>query len=209
MLRRHLNTDGGDGGGAGPDSTGEAAARGGGFAWIGRCTPRERRIMRKLAIVLAVLAIPLASAPGAMAAPPEIFPVLVVEDTFVDEELCGFPVTVSFRFVERHIHFLDEEGNVVRDFSAIQFEATLTNEATGKTVLEREAVRVAFDEATGEVTFTGLPFRFFMPAVGLIVRDVGLVTFSEAGIVVIHGPHPSLTDSEATIAELCGVLADP
>jgi hypothetical protein len=166
--------------------------------------------MRRLALLLAVLALPLVLAPSAVAAtPPEIFPVLVIEDTFVDEELCGFPVTVSFRFEERHIHFLDEEGNVVREFSAIQFEATLTNEATGKTVIEREAFRVSFDPATGEATFTGLPIHFFAPAVGQIVRDAGLVTFSEAGIVVIHGPHPFLTDTEASIAALCGVLADP
>jgi hypothetical protein len=170
---------------------------------------RERRVMRRLAPVLAVIAASLSITASAAAAPPEIFPVLVEEETFVDEGLCGFPVTVSFRFEERHIHFLDEEGNVVREFSAIQFEATLTNEATGKTVIEREAFRVAFDNATGEVTFTGLPIHYFVPASGLIVRDAGLVTFSEAGIVVIHGPHPFLTDSEASIAALCGVLADP
>jgi hypothetical protein len=176
-----------------------------------RLTPTriERSFMRKLVLLLAILAVPLGLAPSAGAAPPEVFPPFVDEDTFIDEELCDFPVAVSFRFEERHIHFLDDEGNVIRHFSAIQFEATLTNEATGKTVIEREAFRVSFDEATGELTFTGLPFRFFMPAVGLIVRDAGLVTFSDAGIVVIHGPHPAITDSEATTAAICDALADP
>jgi hypothetical protein len=166
--------------------------------------------MPKLAfLLLVVLAVPLSLAASAAAAPPEVFPISVDEETFVDEGLCGFPLTVNSRFVERHIHFLDAEGNIVREYSAIHSTATLTNEATGKTVIEREAYTVSVDEVAGEVTFTGLPLRFLTPALGLIVRDAGLLIFSEAGILVIHGPHPFVTDNEATVAAVCGVLADP
>lgn len=81
-----------------------------------------------------------------------------------------------------------------------RYGATITG--PGGSLIERDAWR---EYDTGDsATFTGLPIRLLIPGGGVLVRDAGFVTFTDEGISVVHGPHPTL--EEFDFADVCSYL---
>jgi hypothetical protein len=137
--------------------------------------------------LLVVLAVGVVALPAvAAASPPETF---TESDTVVDEfltELCGAEIIISYTFTERTVFF--EEGSDVPHQHLSTFRATITG--PGGSLIEREAWREY--DTDESATYTGLPFRLLSPDGGVVIRDAGYVVFTEEGIAVVHGPHPSL-----------------
>jgi hypothetical protein len=141
----------------------------------------------RVGAVVALAAVAILGGVGTAAAdPPTTF---TESDTVVDpflSELCGTEITISYTFTERTVFF--EEGSDLPHQHLATFSATITG--PGGSLIEREAWR---EYDTGDsATFTGLPFRLLSPDGGVVIRDAGYVTFTEEGIAVVHGPHPSL-----------------
>jgi hypothetical protein len=151
---------------------------------------RGRRFgFRWIVAVGVVLAVGVFVGP-ALAAPPADRVVRIVEsgtevDEFLTEE-CGATITRTFTFRETTVFF--EPGSELPHQHMAQFRATISG--PGGTLIERSAWRELDTEESG--TFTGLPFRLMSPDGGVLIRDAGFVTFTEDGIAVVHGPHPSL-----------------
>jgi hypothetical protein len=145
------------------------------------------RSIGRVGAVVALAAVAMLGGAGtAAAAPPTTFTESFTEvDEFLSE-LCGTEITISGTFTERTVFF--EEGSDVPHQHLASFSATITG--PGGSLIEREAWR---EYDTGDsATFTGLPFRLLSPDGGVVIRDAGYVTFTEEGIAVVHGPHPSL-----------------
>jgi hypothetical protein len=151
---------------------------------------RARRFRVRSIVALGVVLVAGVSVGPALAAPPADRVERIVEsgtevDEFLTEE-CGATITRTFTVRETTVFF--DPGSELPHQHMVQFSATLSG--PGGTLIERSAWRELDTEESA--TFTGLPFRLLSPDGGVLIRDAGLVTFTEDGIEVVHGPHPFL-----------------
>jgi hypothetical protein len=148
------------------------------------------------------------------------------DDRFVEDpdlfvlDVCGVAVRTEFHFWGSFTLYPDMTAR-----THFNTDIVSTDPDTGEVLLvERNAgnsfsepaVEI-FDEEAGtltlmfEDTFRGVPFKWRVPGEGVILLDAGSVTFNttlvidlDTGEVIsfedtlsdVHGPHPSLTDSE-------------
>ena len=159
------------------------------------------------------------------------------DDRFVEDpdlfvlEVCGVEVRTEFHFWGHFTLYADMTAR-----NHLNTEIVSTDPDTGQVLfIERNAADV-FSEPTVEIvdeeagtvtvmfedTFRGLPLRWQIPGEGVILLDAGTVTIS--GTVVIdlatgeeissevaysdvHGPHPSLDQSDSEWTEMfCGAM---
>ena len=135
--------------------------------------------MKRVSVVSLVTLAVLLVAPSAQAAQPTVerFP---VNDRFIDDETCGFPVETTITGSVVAITF--EEGRVLYIEADPQLKLTLTNLDTGETITANISGPVhVFATADGGVTVleTGLWARFENPETG----ESGL--FQTAGLLRI------------------------
>lgn len=145
------------------------------------------RLRRGFALLVVLAAGAVALPAGASARPPVFFTDsgTNVVDEFLTE-LCGTEIRITYTYSDKTV-FFDEDSEFPHMHLA-KFRATITG--PGGSLIEREAWR---EYDTGDsATFTGLPFRMLSPDGGVVIRDAGFVRFTEDGIDVVHGPHPSL-----------------
>jgi hypothetical protein len=166
-----------------------------------RVTSMNANRFRQRAVVVAIAVCALAQA--ALAVPPEIF-TFSVDRTFMDTQLCGFPIELHDEGTFRIAFHLDKEGHIQWvNVTTSQYRVTLTNLDTGVslwTPSPEHIIETAFD-----TTNSGLVARFVLPRVGLLTLDAGLVNFQNDGDVTVSGPHMLL---EGDVEALCAALGD-
>jgi hypothetical protein len=160
---------------------------------------------------------------GALGAKPEIFHANFL-DTEEDADVCGITVDIVAQGVFTDKAFFDKEGNFVRFQSTASATVTFTAE-NGKSVINQFANQYVetepiVDETAGTITFVysfkGLPEVLRTPQGPVLLRDAGLITFSDtfdleteeflsSEILVNRGPHPD-ADSDFTL--FCEVISE-
>ncbi len=143
------------------------------------------------AVGLAAVAM-LGGAGTAVADPPTTF-----TDTFteVDEflsELCGAEITILATFTDRTVALKDRLG-------AAPFHVPRDDHGPGGSLIEREVWRAY--ESGDSVTVTGLPLGFRSPDGGVVIRDVGYISFilGEEDPTMVHGPHSFLEGEQDVV----------
>jgi hypothetical protein len=145
--------------------------------------------MRKLALLLTIIALPLAFTATATATPPQRgtfnFPAEGVDPAGTT---CAFPVAftqVSYGFFTV---FFDADGNVVKVIVHENYDATIS--ANGITLVERDTFTTTFYPDGARIA--GLWEHVQGPG-GLVIRDAGQIVFNPDGTVnYVRGPHPFL-----------------
>jgi hypothetical protein len=182
----------------------------------------RRSILLRALLVASITALAVLPA-GALAAKPELF-----HDNFSfteeDVDFCGVTVDVAGEGVFTIRNFFDEEGNFTR-FLLTQSDKIAYTAANGKSVIvqhigQQIAPPGVVDETAGTFTtlftFKGVPAKLQTANGPVLLRDVGLVTFSATfdldtdeliafEVLVVKGPHPDL-ESDFTL--FCEVVTD-
>jgi hypothetical protein len=159
--------------------------------------------MKRLSVLLLVTLAVLLVAPSAQAAQPTVerFP---VNDQFIDDETCGFPVETTITGSVVAITF--EEGGVLYIEADPRLKLTLTNLDTGETITANISGPVhVFATADGglAVLETGLWARFENPETG----EPGL--FQSAGLlrVTVDAEGNESFQFVGRVTDLCAELA--
>ena len=137
-------------------------------------------------------------------------------DTEENVDVCGVNVDIVAEGVFTDLTFFDKEGNFLRFKSLSSVNVVFTAD-DGRSVLQHLAQAFVFEEVVDEAagtltllfTFKGLPNQLRTPHGGVVLRDVGFITFAEVHdldtgeivsfeIVVNKGPHPE-AESDFTI----------
>jgi hypothetical protein len=161
------------------------------------------RITSLLALILPLLLL----APAASADGPQTTRFDFTE-TFVDAELCGFEVTFDVHVRGTDTVYPSGSDSGWDEIIHATKQGTLTNASTGRTLLQSGGASLFIDADQGTFTFRGLPQKFTVPSGGVLVRDAGSATFDfDDNVLVLRGPHPLITDSDAASAEICGYLS--
>ena len=174
-----------------------------------------------LRVVPAALIAGLAIAPMSVhAAGPLVFHEKI-NDSAEDVDLCGINVDVSSTGVFTDKVFLDSEGNFVSLLSSVSVKNTFTADNGKSVVIQAAQLFVdpgaVIDEAAGTITFSstykGLPEKISTAHGPVLLRDAGVITFSDtfdldtfeyiSSDVVIAGPHP---DAESDFVLFCEVI---
>jgi hypothetical protein len=138
-------------------------------------------------------------------------------DTFSDN-VCGIPVEATAVVTDNFFVFADDS---FRDTNSVMI--TFTNPENGKSVVLSNAGQITgtaiVDEEAGTITFVttykGLPEKIQTAQGSVLLRDAGLITFSEtfdleteeliSADVVIKGPHP---EAESDFEAFCEVMTE-
>jgi hypothetical protein len=169
--------------------------------------------MRKVALFLSSFILPLVFTATAAAVPPESETILV-DDTFTDTELCGFPITVHVEGRIKITTHFDQAGDLAFESETPSLRITATNPETGKTLRDAD---VGLDKFTptpdggGVVLSTGIHFRVLPERGAPIFTRIGLqlIIVNPDGteeIQVIGGNFDPLENFAGVV---CAYLADP
>jgi hypothetical protein len=125
---------------------------------------------------------------------------------------CGsFPILETATFAFRFTIFSNQVGNVTEAVFHLNVEGTLSNPVTGTSVPEVESgtttdtFAIPGDFSTITSTQTGQVFKVILPGSGILVHDVGKVTFAPDGTITFEGgPHQVLHNQ---LQKLCAALS--
>lgn len=144
-----------------------------------------------------------------------------VSDFQPNQDLCGINVDVTTKGVFTDKLFLNAAGDFDHFSSTASFKTTFVAD-NGKAIILQSAGQFvdpgpAIDEAAGTITFSisfkGLPEKISTAHGPVLLRDAGVITFSDtfdlttfehiSSDVVIHGPHP---EADSDFALFCEVI---
>lgn len=165
--------------------------------------------MRKRFLALALIVLPLAFAAPALAVPPTTEVVTIENFTFVDTELCGFPVTFTENGTFKITTFYDGEGNPVKSVLTNSNERyTSSATANGKTLLTNYPLVIITSFENGTRLELGLRNAYHVPGEGVVLLDAGRVILDLAtGDVFFEaGQHQFLNGSGSAF---CSFFAAP
>lgn len=161
----------------------------------------HRRLLH--ALLMSIMA--LMAATPALAAKP-IIQEFYHEDSYVSEDLCGFPILFNPVVRGRVITHVDKEGNPTKVIIHVHYEGTLTNLETGKTFRDPTHLTIIEDVEAGTTSVAGLGYNVIAPGRGNAVRQIGRVVFDAQGNVIFQAGHNDLLEEgfEATCPVLAG-----
>src|SRR5262245_12138231 len=173
-------------------------------------------VMRKLALLLSIIAVPLAFT--ATAAANSTQTEIVTEHVTIPFDqataACGFPVDQRIDGSFKVVSFFDNDGTLLKTIATNfggPFTVTATNPATGKraTAQSQTLVEIVTFNPDGSVasdSANGLRFNFVVPGLGVILKATGRVVFDGEGNLIFEaGPHAFL---DGDTAAFCDYLAD-
>ena len=146
-----------------------------------------------LTMVIATVGSALADTRGAI--------VVQVNDTFVNEFDCSFPLVEHVAGAYGDTLYFDQNGNLTREFLSPQFQGALTvtwmNPVTGISLEGHEASTIIVyynpDGSFQKLMNQGLTFMFTMPGTGQLLADVGRIVIERGqGITFEAGAHQEL-----------------
>lgn len=157
---------------------------------------------RTLTMAVAVIGLAMLTSSPAAAIPPEHFPPEQVDETFVIEDVCDFPIEIHVTGTVRHTHYFDQDGNEIRDITVFpNFKITFTNLDTGES-LSTPSPSVEFidlnPDGSATVTIAGLGGRLTVPGVGIVAQDVGRI------VLFFEGPEDEEPDILFTAGKFLG-----
>lgn len=178
--------------------------------------PRLPRIRTALVGLVATLALIPAAASAAQ-------PAAQFHNRFADsfsDTLCGIPVDVQFAATDNLFVYAD--GSAKGTGSS---RATVTNPLNGKAVVLSTAgqfsdVAPVIDEQAGTITFNptfkGLPAKIQTAGGSVLLRDAGIIAFSDtfdldtfelvaSSVTVNKGPHP---EADSDFTRSCEVIGE-
>jgi hypothetical protein len=144
-----------------------------------------------------------------------------IADSAENVDLCGINVDFSSTGVFTDMLFLDSAGNFLHFMEALSVKNTFTADNGKSVVIQASNLFVdpgaVIDEAAGTITFSatykGLPEKISTPQGPVLLRDAGVITFSDtfdlntfdhiSSDVVIMGPHP---EAESDFVLFCEVI---
>jgi hypothetical protein len=176
----------------------------------------RRLSMRKLALLLGLTGVlALAFAVVARAVPPQHFPVEHVDESFIIEDECEFPVVLRVEGDLQQTLFFDRHGNVTRVLTVFpNYRVTLTNLETGKSITSPapavEHLNINPD-GSAVITVTGLQGHLILSGGPPQAADVGRL------VLFVSGPEDEDSDvvfqagkfNFGPFPQICDVLADP
>ena len=173
--------------------------------------------MRKLALLLSIIALPLAFTATAAANTTQRQVVTVHEtDLFGDAtDACGFPVDARVDGSFKIFDYFDNSGTllkeIVNNFGGT-FTITAFNPANGKstTTQSETVVQITTFNPDGSVASTsnnGLIYNFVAPGLGTILQMTGRLVFDSNGELVFEAGQFDFINGNT--AAFCSYLADP
>jgi len=173
--------------------------------------------MRKLALLLSIIALPLAFTATAAANTIQRQVVTVHEtDLFGDAtDACGFPVDARVDGSFKIFDYFDNSGTllkeIVNNFGGT-FTITAFNPANGKstTTQSETVVQITTFNPDGSVASTsqnGIIFNFVAPGLGTILQMTGRLVFDSNGELVFEAGQFDFINGNT--AAFCSYLADP
>jgi hypothetical protein len=145
----------------------------------------------------------------ALAVPPTTEEVTIEDFSFVDTELCGFPVTFTENGTFKVTTFYDDQGNPVESIlsnSNVRYTSSAT--ANGKTLVTNYPLVIITSFEDGTRLELGLRNAYSVPGEGVVLLDAGRIVIDlVTGEVQFEaGQHQFLEgDAEA----FCSFFADP
>jgi hypothetical protein len=124
--------------------------------------------------------------------------------TEVDDETCGFPITIEETFSADVIFFYDAAGNLVRSINHLQLRGT--DSANGVSLAQNANFTHTFDFTTGTNGDLGLQTQVIVPGGGTVLIEAGRVLSDEEGnLQFVAGKHQLIAgDVSAYCAALSG-----
>jgi hypothetical protein len=177
----------------------------------------EGGIVSKLALVLSIIALPLAFTATAAANSTQSHIVTVHQTDPFDDAIaaCGFPIDLrqdgSFEIKD----FFDNSGTLFKEIDhphGGSFTLTAINPANGKstTTQAQTFVNIFYFNPDGSIasaSVSGLIYQFVVPGLGTILHSTGRLVFDANGNLVFEaGPH-AFRDQDT--AAFCSYMADP
>lgn len=172
--------------------------------------------MRKLALLLTIIALPLAVTATAAANTTQT-EVVTIHDTFDfgdATDACGFPVDLRVDGSFKITDYFDNSGTllkeIVNNFGG-PFTLTAINPANGKSTTTQSQTVVAItkfnpDGSVASSSSSGLTYNFVVPGLGTILQSTGRLVFdSNFDVVFQAGPHDF---DDGNSAAFCNYLAD-
>ncbi len=158
------------------------------------------RVLTRLPGVLAVTLAATALWALPAAANTQVRTVIHVDDTFVDDETCGFDITVHVFGPFTDTDFYDNSGFLYKTIETVGPGGpfTITETAKGTTLtmpMQSFQVTITYNADGSPATFTnnGLVTKFTLPGGGVVLLDTGRVTFDREGNILFEaGPHQQL-----------------
>ena len=155
----------------------------------------------------------LATINPALAEAPEMV-IISVDDTFINDFDCAFPLVEHVQGAYRDMLFFDQNGNLIREYLSPQFQGTLTvawiNPATGRSLESHEASSLTVyynpDGSFEKLMNQGLTFIVIVPGARQpLLADVGRIVVQRGeGITFDAGVHQELYGDTGTF---CNYLA--
>lgn len=172
--------------------------------------------MRKLALLLSIIALPLAMTATAAANTVQT-EVVTIHDTFLfgdATDACGFPVDIRVDGSFKITDYFDNSGTllkeIVNNFGG-PFTLAAINPANEKSTTTQSQTFVSItrfnpDGSIASASSSGLIYNFVAPGLGTILQSTGHLVFdSNFDLVFEAGPHAF--EDENTVA-FCNYLAD-
>jgi hypothetical protein len=161
--------------------------------------------MKRLVGVFLVVVVPFLSAPSALADKPQIQRI-PIDDQFVVEDQCAFPVEVHATGILVDIVSIDEDGTV-HEFQAFpQFKGTLTNLDTGTSItlnISGPAFITVYPDGSITVNGTGLWLFWPNPETG----EPGFFQTSGHLVISVDPEGNASFDLVGRIVDVCSQLA--
>jgi len=108
--------------------------------------------------------------------------------TNVPLEDCGsFLVLATFTLDETITTYFDDSGQATRAAIRFKLDATLTNSVTLKKAYELESSSIMVDLQSDQARTVGLVLQIRVPGVGVVVLELGQVTFDASGAATLSG----------------------
>lgn len=141
--------------------------------------------------------------------------VVQVNDTFINDFDCAFPLVEQVQGAYRDTLFFDQNGSLVREFLSPQFQGALrvtwTNPVTGKSLASHEASTLIVyynpDGSFKKLMNQGLTFMVTVTGIGTpLLVDVGRIVIERGkGVTFYAGDHQELIGDTAVF---CDYLAN-
>ena len=153
----------------------------------------------RLFLVTAIILMTLTSVTTVFAAKPFV-ETFHNEGSFVAADCGTFLALEDFVEDVRVKTFFDNAGIPIRVQVHVNFNGTITNSETGRTVRDPGHHTVTIDLEEGTQTFAGMVFAITVPGEGIAVLDAGKVVFdAEGNVIFVGGPHQFLEEGPALI----------
>jgi len=172
--------------------------------------------MRRLALLLSIIALPLVLTATAAANTTQT-QVVTIHDTFPfgdATDACGFAVNVRIDGSFKVTDYFDNSGTllkeIVNNFGG-PFTLTAINPANGKSTTTQSQTVVAIntfnpDGSLASTSNSGLIYNFVVPGLGTILQMTGRLVFVNDDIVFEAGQFDFINGNTAAF---CSYLADP